>query len=116
MAIPPETHLPLHPLEFEILLTLKRGSSHAYAVVRDIAERQPEWNRVQPTNMYRRVWRLEKAGLLEAIEAPADEADARRNYFAITPLGEQVAAAEAERLRGLLRTALDAGVLAEETP
>ena len=114
MASTPESHLPLHPLEFEILLTLKRGASHAYAVVRDIEKRQPEWSRLQPTNMYRRIWRLESSGLLSSIEAPADETDSRRNYFAITPLGEQVAAAEATRLIGLLRAAREAGVLAED--
>ncbi len=110
-----ESHLPLHPLEFEILLTLKPGTTHAYSVVQAIEARQPAWSRIQPTNMYRRIWRLEASGLLEAVEAPADETDTRRKYFAITPLGELVAAAEASRLKSLLRTAQEAGVLAEET-
>ena len=39
---PAESHLPLHPLEFQILMTLTEGSAHAYAVVRAIEARQPE--------------------------------------------------------------------------
>ena len=112
----PEDHLPLHPLEFEILLTLNQGIAHTYAVVQAIEARQPEWNRIQPTNMYRRIWRLEAADLLETVEAPADETDPRRKYFAITPLGQLVAAAEASRLRSLLQVAFEAGVTAEEAP
>ena len=113
MASSPESHLPLHPLELEVLLVLKKGVSHTYAVVQDIEDRQPDWSRIQPTNMYRRVWRLEEAGLVKAVEAPPEETDRRRNYFAITPLGEAVAAAEAERLRRLLGRALEAGVVLE---
>ena len=109
----PEDHLPLHPLEFEILLGLKAGRAHAYALVREIEARQPEWSKIQPTNMYRRIWRLESSGLVRAVEPPGEETDGRRKYFEITDLGGRVATAEAGRLRALLDTALQAGVLAE---
>ncbi len=106
--------LPMHPLEFEILIALKSGVTHAYAIVQQIESRQPAWTKIQPTNMYRRVWRLEADGLVETAPQPEGETDTRRKYFAITELGELVAAAEAQRLRDLLRTAIHAGIVAEE--
>jgi DNA-binding PadR family transcriptional regulator len=105
-------HLPLHPLEFQILLTLVEGVAHAYQIVRQIESRQPEWSRILPTNLYRRIWRLEARGLIE--ESSGDRhADTReRKYFGITALGRRVAAAEAIRLRDLLLQARAAGVIA----
>ena len=106
----PEQHLPLHPLEFQVLLSLAEGVTHAYDVVQRIEARQPEWNQILPTNLYRRIWRLASAGLLEEVEIDAS-AERRRKYFAITLLGRRVAQAEATRLRGLLLQAEQAGVL-----
>ncbi len=108
--------LPLHALEFQTLLSLSAGSAHAYAIVQAIEKRQPAWSPVQPTNMYRRIWRLAADGLIEQIEAPPNVTDPRRKYFAITELGSQVAAAEAARLRSLLRHAEEAGIVAREVP
>ena len=87
-ALRPEEHLPLHPLEFQVLLTLVHGKSHAYALVRAIEERQPAWSRIHPTNLYRRIWRLESRGLVELVPSP--RGDDSRKYFAITPLGRRV--------------------------
>lgn len=107
----PEQHLPLHPLEFQVLLSLAEGVTHAYDVVQRIEARQPEWNQILPTNLYRRIWRLASAGLLEEVEIEASAEERPRKYFAITPLGRRVAQAEATRLRGLLLHAEQAGVL-----
>lgn len=110
----PEDHLPLHPLEFQILLVLTDGPTHAYALVRAIEERQPSWARIHPTNLYRRIWRLDAARLVEQIE-PRDGDDGRK-HFALTPLGRKVAHAEARRLRDLLEEAARAGVSPEAAP
>ncbi len=107
----PEQHLPLHPLEFQVLLSLAEGVTHAYDVVQRIEARQPEWNQILPTNLYRRIWRLTSAGLLEEVEIDVSADDRPRKYFAITTLGRRVAEAEANRLRGLLVQAEQAGVL-----
>ena len=82
----PEQHLPLHPLEFQILLSLAEGVTHAYDVVQRIEARQPEWSQILPTNLYRRIWRLASAGLLEEVESEASSKERRRKYFAITEL------------------------------
>lgn len=110
---PPESHLPLHPLEFQILLTLaEEGSTHAYAIVRSIEKRQPAWSQILPTNLYRRIWRLASARLVEEVDVDTQPGERRRKYFAITGLGRDVARAEATRLRRLLSEAERAGVSA----
>jgi DNA-binding PadR family transcriptional regulator len=109
----PEDFLPLHPLEFQILLALAEGSAHAYAVVCAIERQQPEGKPILPTNMYRRIWRLVSAGLVG--EVPGDDADTARprKHLAITPLGRRVAVTEAARLRSLLLQARSVGVRPE---
>lgn len=102
-------YLPLHPLEFQILLKLVDGVAHAYHIVRRVEENQPSWNRLLPANLYRRIWRL--AGLDLIQEVPGEEQEERpRKYFAITALGKRVVDAETERLRGLILEAEAAGV------
>lgn len=102
-TIPPEAHLPLHRLELQLLLSLLEGPAHAYAIVRSIEKRQPEWSRILPTNLYRRIWRLEAKSLIAQVDGRDREDSSGRKYFAITELGRRVAAAEAARLREIGR-------------
>jgi DNA-binding PadR family transcriptional regulator len=104
-------HLPLHPLEFQVLLTLVEGVAHAYEIVRRTEARQPEWSRILPTNLYRRIWRLEARGLIVRASGDREHARRERTYFSLTPLGRRVAEAEAARLRELLQQARAAGVI-----
>jgi DNA-binding PadR family transcriptional regulator len=108
----PGSFLPLHPLEFRILMILLEGPSHGYAMVQEIERREKELRRIYPANLYRRIRDLLAKGLLEDADPPDGEADdPRRRYFQISELGRQVAAAEASRLRGLLAEAQDRGLL-----
>jgi DNA-binding PadR family transcriptional regulator len=101
-----ERHLPLHPEAFRILLVLRGGELHGYAIVKDLERDPGRPGRVLPANLYRRIRTLAEQGLIE--EAPAEAAVAeRRRYFRLTPLGEAVARAEAVRLEGLLAGARD---------
>ncbi len=109
----PETHLPLHPLEFQVLLRLTEGSAHAYAVVCSIEKQQPEGKRILPTNMYRRIWRLVSSGLVEEVPGVDGDPARPRKHLGITLLGRRVAVAEATRLRSLLLHAEDVGVRPE---
>jgi DNA-binding PadR family transcriptional regulator len=103
----PESFLPLHPLEFRILLSLLDGVAHAYRIVSQIEESRP----VMPTNLYRRIWRLASLELIAEVEAPRGETSPRpRRYFELTSLGRRVAAAEQTRLRALLLEAERAGL------
>lgn len=101
---PPETRLPLRPVEFRVLIALLRGDRHGYGIVQDIAERTDGRIRLVPGNLYPVLRRLVEAGLIEeGTERPAEESDHKqRRYYAITPLGKQVAAAEAVQLKSLI--------------
>jgi len=107
----PGKFLPLHPLEFQILLSVIDGTAHAYRIVQQVEERQPDWSRILPTNMYRRIWRLAELGLINEVQDEATSESRSRKYFEISPLGRDVAAAEAERLRHLLADAASTGVV-----
>src|SRR5688572_33118961 len=96
-----ESFLPLHPLEFRILLELVEGPSHGYEIVRAI-EAEGGHGRVYPANLYRRIRDLLASELIEEVDAD-DVAHARRRYVRVTRLGRSVARAEARRPRAVVQ-------------
>jgi DNA-binding PadR family transcriptional regulator len=105
--------LPLHPLEFRILLVLLEGASHGYRIVKSIEERDRGVSRIYPANLYRRIRDLQQKGLIEESAAPrGSEADSRRTYVRVTSLGRRVARLEAERLEALVVEAREHRLLA----
>jgi DNA-binding PadR family transcriptional regulator len=100
-------HLPLHAEAFRILLALRRGERHGYALVKEL-ERDPDRSgRILPANLYRKIRTLLRDGLISEARrrVDPDTDDQRRRYFRITELGEAVAKAEISRLHGLLAEA-----------
>lgn len=104
-----EALLPLHPEVFRILVVLRDGPAHGYALVKELERDAGRPGRVLPANLYRRMRTLLEQGLIAETEVDTDpsEDDERRRYFRITMLGERVARAEAHRLRALLAGAGD---------
>lgn len=108
----PESFLPLHPLEFRILLVLLEGPSHGYRIVKAIEERVRSRRRIYPANLYRRIRDLLERGLIEETASPVpDLEDARRTYVSVTELGRRVARAEAMRLESLVADAREQRLL-----
>jgi|SRR5580693_4955441 DNA-binding PadR family transcriptional regulator len=109
----PARLLPLKPVVFEVLLSLLDGERHGYGVVGDIAQRSGGGIRLEPGNLYRTLRGMLDLDLIaESDRRPApDLDDQRRRYYRITAFGERVAAAEAARLRSLLRQAGVLGLL-----
>jgi len=103
----PESLLPLSPAAFDILLALVDGERHGYGIMQEIARRSEGRVNVGPGTLYRSIRRLLTDGLIEeSDERPVPELDdARRHYYRITHFGRRVAAAEAQRLADLVRTA-----------
>lgn len=104
-----ERHLPLHPEAFRILVQLRAGELHGYALVKELERDPGRPGRVLPANLYRRIRALLEQELIAESDVRPDPEldDERRRYFTITPLGESVARAEAHRLRALLAGAGD---------
>ena len=103
----PESFLPLRPVEFEILLVLAGGDHHGYAIIQQTEERTDGRIRLETGTLYRALRRLSSDGLVKpSPKRPArDLDDERRRYFAITPLGQKVASAEARRMANLVDAA-----------
>ena len=103
----PQSFLPLKPVEFLILMTVADGERHGYGIMLDIAERTAGAVRLEAGGLYRSIRRLLADKLVaESAKRPAaTEDDERRRYYALTPLGRRVVAAEALRLRALVRDA-----------
>lgn len=101
------TGAPLRPVEFEILLALAQGERHGYAIIREVEERSEGAIRLETGTLYRALHRLVQGGIVTPIERRAtDESDdERRRYYALTPQGRQVAAAEAARMARLVAAA-----------
>lgn len=101
-----ERHLPLKPLVFQVLLALAAGERHGWSLVRDVQQRGG-FGRIMPGNFYRTLRSMLADGFIDESKTrpePEDD-DERRRYFAITSLGERVAAAEARRLEAAVAEA-----------
>ena len=99
----------LAELSFHILLALGDGPSHGYAIGQRVEDESG--GRLDPTTgaLYQALRRLTEEGLVTPVAGPGD-VDARRKYFAITRIGRNAVAQEAQRLAGLVRVARQRGL------
>src|SRR3954465_5849267 len=96
----PRAFLPLTPAVFHVLLALAGGERHGYGILQDVAAATDGAVTLRTGTLYTILKRLlEEAVIVESDHRPdADEDDERRRYYALTPLGREVAEAEARRL------------------
>ena len=105
--------LPLSPAIFHILVALADQDRHGYAIMQDVGTRTQGRTKLSPGTLYGSIKRmLDEGFIVELDERPdPDDDDERRRYYRLTPLGREVAQAEAERLTTLLRQARAAGLI-----
>jgi DNA-binding PadR family transcriptional regulator len=105
--------LPLSPVAFSILLALKGGEKHGYAILREVSEQSDGAVKLLPGTLYNLLKRMLEDGWIEELEERPDPEldDERRRYYRLTGLGEKAANLEAERLASLVRTARRHGLL-----
>jgi DNA-binding PadR family transcriptional regulator len=96
----PSDHLPMHPLEFRVLLVLMERDLHGYGIAKEIEQRDTSIGKIFPTNLYRRLRDMAVKGLIADLPV-SSKADQKR-LFRITKFGNRVAREEAERLEALL--------------
>ncbi|HEX6316264.1 MAG TPA: PadR family transcriptional regulator [Gemmatimonadaceae bacterium] len=103
----PRDLLPLRPIDFLILLMLAPGERHGYGIMQDVLVHTEGHIELEAGSLYRTIRRLDDQGLLEeSARRPSPDADdERRRYYRLTPFGRKVVAAEAARLRSLVRLA-----------
>jgi DNA-binding PadR family transcriptional regulator len=103
----PESHLPLTPATFQILMALVGGERHGYAIMTEVSERSEHTVRLGAGTLYGSLKRLLEDGLVEEGSERSDPemGDERRRYYRITRFGLSVAKAEARRLEAVVRVA-----------
>jgi DNA-binding PadR family transcriptional regulator len=111
-----EEFLPLKPIELLILVVLEPRDRHGYGIRQDILEHTEGQVAIEAGNLYRHIRSLEDGGLVTAGSPPADESDARRIYYRLSPLGKRVLAAELMRLRSLVRLGEKRGIIGRSNP
>jgi len=99
--------LPLTSAVFQILLALADQERHGYGIMQEVMAMTQ--NRVQmgPGTLYGTIKRMLTARLIaESDERPDPELDdERRRYYRLTDWGQQVLAAETQRLSALVSVA-----------
>ena len=103
----PTSFLPLPSAPLHILLALREGERHGYAVMRDVEHLSDGAVKMGPGTLYGAIKRLLADGLIEeSAERPDPELDdQRRRYYRLTGLGERVCSAEIGRLSKLVHRA-----------
>ncbi|MGD8322607.1 MAG: PadR family transcriptional regulator [Gemmatimonadota bacterium] len=99
----PESHLPLAPRDFQVLLLLLDEPMHGYGIVKASADEHGS-SVLDLGSLYRIIGRLTKEGLLEDVTGELADSKRQRRYYRATELGRRVARAEAIRLRSLLES------------
>lgn len=109
----PETHEPLTPAMFHVLLALAGDDLHGYAILKEVELRTGGKVRLSTGTLYGIIKRLLSDGLIAELRSrPVEsEDDERRRYYRLTPAGRQVAATEAERMDEVLSIARSRNLL-----
>ncbi len=99
--------LPLTPPVFHILLALAGGERHGYGIMQDVSQQTNGALQLGPGTLYGCLKRMLAARLVEESDARPDPEldDERRRYYRMTPLGQRVVRAEAQRLEGAVAAA-----------
>ncbi|MDF1504232.1 PadR family transcriptional regulator [Roseisolibacter sp. H3M3-2] len=97
-------HLPLKPVDLQLLLALGEGERHGYGLVQAIAAGTDGLVQLDPGNLYRVIKRLLADGLLAESPARAvpELGSERRRYYRLTPLGGRELGAALRRLEALV--------------
>jgi DNA-binding PadR family transcriptional regulator len=103
----PSGYLPLPTATLHILLALRDGEKHGYAIMREAEEMSDGTLKLGPGTLYGSIKRMLADGLIEETDERPDPGldDQRRRYYRLTGLGERVSVAEVERLRALVERA-----------
>jgi DNA-binding PadR family transcriptional regulator len=83
---------------FQVLLSLTDGAKHGYAIIQDVTARTDGEVRLTASTLYDALARMVDQRFIAEVDAPADNADARRRYYELTRTGREAARDHAQRL------------------
>lgn len=101
----PEDFLPLGQSTLYILMSLRDGAKHGYAIAKDVEETSEGEVRIAIGNLYVSLQWLLKQGLIERETGEAAGGERNRKTYRLTGLGERVLSAEITRMRRVVQTA-----------
>lgn len=103
----PESHLPLSPTVYHVLLALGEAARHGYGIIGAFEELTGGAETLLPGTLYATLSRMTESGMVEEVEGPSEESSGGppRRYYRATPFGRAVARAESARLERLLTIA-----------
>jgi len=96
--------------EFRVLLALLDGTKHGHAIKLDIRKRTGGRVDMGPGTLYGAIKRLAARSWITEVDAPTQNDDERRRYYALTPAGRDAARAEARRMEELLGIGREKGL------
>ncbi len=104
---------PVNPRVFLILLAFAEGPSHGYEIRKKAEALSHDTIKLDAGSLYRSIAQLLDQGLIEELDPPSEPetTDTRRRYYGLTTRGRALAAAEAERLAGLVQHAAFSGLI-----
>ena len=95
--------LPLPPHLFHVLLCLRAGPLHGYAIKKEVLAQSSGRIDLDAGGLYRLIARLEAQGAVMEVASRAQPADDRKRvFYKLTRTGEQLLLAEARRLSALV--------------
>jgi len=98
-----QNSLPMTETTFLILLSLAPGSSHGYAIMKDVQQLSRARVVLSTGTLYGALKRLLELGWIERTDDPAEGENGReRKSYRLTQLGQTALDGEIERLNGLL--------------
>ena len=100
-------HLPLSHLSYHVLLALRSGPLHGYAVVKAVKASSDGVITPGTGTFYSAMHRLVREGLIDQTEPSREEArtDSRRKHYRVTSSGMEVLEDETRRLEAVLHQA-----------
>lgn len=106
--------LPLSRSLLHLLMALREGERHGYAVMKWVEDHTDGVVRMGPGTLYTTIQRAETLGLIVESDdrAPSDEDQRQRKYYDLTPLGLSALRSEVERWGAFVdraRTTLSGG-------
>lgn len=102
---------PLKQAVFHILLSLAVEQRHGLGIADEVESITGGAVRLGPGTLYRSLKEMAAEGLIRETKPPADDADPRRRYYALTEAGRHALEADAVRYDRLSRLARKRGIL-----